>query len=207
MPTGSARPSIPATRNGLDERRLFTANIVPALRGFFFSKQKSIFLNFPLMLFALPGWPAFIKHHRFDAITALLFGVVLLVINSAFRNWQGGACYGPRYLLPVAPILSLPFIHVLGWLARSPDKIYKFAIRSVIAGALLYSFLLQVEVNTMPFFFWYYLKDAIDDQRTCSTYRLFTLASFRDDQCRFSHLPKKRFVSLQGSGDRPPYVR
>jgi hypothetical protein len=149
-----------------EERRLFTANIFPALRGFFFSKQKSIFLNFPLMIFALPGWPAFIKHHRFDAITALLFGVVLLIINSAFRNWQGGACYGPRYLLPVAPILSLPFIHVLGWLARSPDKIYKFAIRSVIAGALLYSFLLQVEVNTMPFFFWYYLKDAIDYQCT-----------------------------------------
>jgi hypothetical protein len=149
-----------------DERRLFTANIVPALLGFFFSKQKSIFLNFPLMIFALPGWPAFIKHHRFDAITALLFGVVLLVINSAFRNWQGGACYGPRYLLPVAPILSLPFIHVLGWLARSPGKIYKSAIRSAIAGALLYSFLLQVEVNTMPFFFWYYLKDAIDDQPT-----------------------------------------
>ena len=97
-----------------DERRLFTANIVPALHGFIFSKQKSIFLNFPLMIFALPGWPAFIKHHRFDAITALLFGVVLLVINSAFRHWQGGACYGPRYLLPVAPILSLPF-HIVSF--------------------------------------------------------------------------------------------
>ena len=148
------------------ENDLFTANILPALRGFFFSKQRSIFLNFPLMIFALPGWPAFSKQHRFDAIIALLFGIVLLVINSAFRNWQGATCYGPRYLLPVAPILSLPFIHVLGWLARSPDKIYKWAIRSVIAGALLYSFLLQVEVNTMPFFFWYYLKDVFDEQRT-----------------------------------------
>jgi hypothetical protein len=128
------------------ESHLFTANILPALRGFFFSKQRSIFLNFPLMIFALPGWPAF--------------------INSAFRNWQGASCYGPRYLLPVAPILSLPLIHVLGWLARSPDKIYKLAVRSVIACALLYSFLLQVEVNAMPFFFWYDLKDVFDDQRT-----------------------------------------
>jgi hypothetical protein len=148
------------------ENRLFTANILPALRGFFFSKQRSIFLNFPLMIFALPAWPAFSRNHRFDAITALLFGVVLLVINSAFRNWQGASCYGPRYLLPVAPILSLPFIYVLGWLARSPAKKYKLAIRSAIAGALLYSFLLQVEVNTMPFFFWYYLQDTIDDHRT-----------------------------------------
>jgi len=148
------------------ENDLFTANILPALRGFFFSKQRSIFLNFPLMIFALPGWPAFSKQHRVDAIIALLFGIVLLVINSAFRNWQGATCYGPRYLLPVAPILSLPFIHVLGWLAQSPDKIYKWAIRSVTAGALLYSFLLQVEVNTMPFFFWYYLKDVFDEQRT-----------------------------------------
>ncbi|MBV8378323.1 MAG: hypothetical protein JO279_15100 [Verrucomicrobia bacterium] len=148
------------------EHRLFTANILPAMRGFFFSKQRSIFLNFPLMIFALPGWSAFIKQHRFDAITALLFGVVLLVTNAAFRNWQGASCYGPRYLLPIAPILSLPFIHVLGWLARSPDKIYKLAICSLIAGALLYSSVLQVEVNTLPFFFWYYLKDALDDRRT-----------------------------------------
>ena len=147
------------------ENHLFTAHILPALRGFFFSKQRSIFLNFPLMIFALPGWPAFSKHHRVDAITALSFGVVLLVINSAFRNWQGNACYGPRYLLPVAPILSLPFIHVLGWLARSKAKIHKLMICSVIAVALLYSFLLQVEVNTMPFFFWYDLKDIFDDQR------------------------------------------
>ena len=128
------------------ESHLFTANILPALRGFFFSKQRSIFLNFPLMIFALPGLPAF--------------------INSAFRNWQGASCYGPRYLLPVAPILSLPLIHVLGWLARSPDKIYKLAVRSVIACALLYSFLLQVDVNAMPFFFWYDLKNVFDDQRT-----------------------------------------
>jgi len=148
------------------ENQLFTANILPALRGFFFSKQRSIFLNFPLMICALPGWPAFSKQHRFDAITALLFAVVLLVINSGFRNWRGASCYGPRYLLPIAPILSLPFIHVLGWLTRSPGKVYKLAIRSVIAGALLYSFLLQVEVNTMPFFFWYYMKDVFDGQRT-----------------------------------------
>jgi hypothetical protein len=31
---------------------------------------------------------------------------------------------------------------------------------------ILYSFLLQVEVNTMPFFFWYDLKDVFSEQRT-----------------------------------------
>jgi hypothetical protein len=148
------------------ENHLFTANIVPALCGFFFSKQRSIFLHFPLMIFALPGWPAFARRRRFDAITALLFGAVLLVINSAFRNWQGASCYGPRYLLPAAPLLSLPFIHVLEWLAGWPGKIYKWAVRTVIASALLYSFVLQVEVNTMPFFFWYFLKGTFDNQRT-----------------------------------------
>ena len=147
------------------ENHLFTANILPALRGYCFSRQRSIFLNFPLIIFALPGWPAFSKQYKFDALAALLFGVVLLVVNSAFRNWQGAACYGPRYLLPVAPILSLPFIQVLGWLTQSPDKIYKLMIRSMITCVLLYSFLLQVGVNTMPFFFWYNLKDVFDDQR------------------------------------------
>jgi hypothetical protein len=150
----------------VQESHLFRVDIIPALVGFLFSKQRSIFLNFPLMIFALPGWLAFTRQHRFDAITALLFGGVLLVINSAFRNWHGDSCYGPRYLLPVAPILSLPFIYVLGWLARSPGKIYKLTIRSVIIGALLYSLVLQVEVNTMPFFFWYYLKGTLEDRRS-----------------------------------------
>jgi hypothetical protein len=149
----------------VQESHLFSRDIIPALAGFLFSKQRSIFLNFPLMIFALPGWLAFARQHRFDAITALLFGAVLLVINSAFRNWQGDSCYGPRYLLPAAPILSLPFIQVLGWLARSPDKIFKLAIRSVIFGALLYSLALQVEVNTLPFFFWYDLKGTLEDRR------------------------------------------
>jgi hypothetical protein len=83
---------------------------------------------------------------QFDRVTHLL------VVNSAFRNWQGAACYGPRYLLPIAPIPSLPFIHVLGWLAQSPDKIYKVMIRSMIACALLYSFLLQVEAQASMLF-------------------------------------------------------
>jgi hypothetical protein len=148
------------------ESHLFKANIIPALAGFLFSKQRSIFLNFPLMIFALPGWLAFGRQHRFDAITALLFGGVLLLINSAFRNWQGNSCYGPRYLLPVAPILSLPFIHLLGWLARSSDRMWQRVVRCVIIGALLYSFVLQVEVNTLPFFFWYYLKDSLEDRRS-----------------------------------------
>ena len=150
----------------VQESRLFRADIIPALAGFLFSKQRSIFLNFPLMIFALPGWLTFGKQHRFDAITALFFGGVLLVINAAFRNWQGNSCYGPRYLLPVAPILSLPFIHVLEWLARSRDKICKPAVGSVMIGALLYSFVLQVEVNTLPFFFWYYLKGTLEDRRS-----------------------------------------
>jgi hypothetical protein len=107
----------------VQENHLFKANIVPALTAYLFSKQKSIFLHFPLMIFALPGWLAFGKQRRFDALTALLLGLVLVLVNSAFRNWQGDSCYGPRYLLPVAPLLSLPFIHVLRWLAHGTGSI------------------------------------------------------------------------------------
>jgi hypothetical protein len=147
-------------------RHLFTANVFPALRGFLFSKQRSILLNFPLMIFALPGWSTFSKRHWLDALTVLLFGVVLLIINAAFRDWRGDACYGPRYLLPIAPILSLPFIYVLDALYRSQYRIRKLVIGSAVSIVLLYSFLLQVEVNTMPFFFWYDLKGIFDDRRT-----------------------------------------
>ena len=148
------------------ESQLFKAsNVLPALWGFGFSAQRSVFLCYPVLLFALAGWPTFCKKHKLDAIAAGLFGLLLLLINSAFTNWGGQASYGPRYLLPILPILGLPFIHYLRWLLDLPNKLTRSLLVTVTSASLPYSLLLQVCVNTMPFFFYYNVRDILDDRR------------------------------------------
>jgi hypothetical protein len=147
------------------ESHPFHANVIPALWGFLFSPHHSVFLHFPVLLFALAGWPNFFRKHKPDAIAAAFFGITLLLVNSMYINWRGESSYGPRYLLPILPILSLPFIEYLTWLIKRPNRIAKSLLGGGTIALLVYSFLLQVSVNTSPFFFCYSLKDILDDKR------------------------------------------
>jgi hypothetical protein len=147
------------------ESHPFHANVIPALWGFLSSPHHSVFLHFPVFLFALTGWPMFFRKYKLDAITAAFFGMTLLLVNSMYINWRGESSYGLRYLLPILPILSLPFIEYLEWLFKRPNKIAKFLLGGGTITLLVYSFLLQVSVNTLPFFFCYSLKDILDDKR------------------------------------------
>ena len=139
-------------------RQTFTANLIPALRGFLLGPQKSLFLHFPVFFLALPGWVGFARKYRWDAITIALIGLVVFLVVSAYVLWRGGAGYGPRYLLPILPLLSLPFVHVLEWIRRRSNAVIKWACYALIAVSLGYSFLLQIGVNTLPFFF----RDELD---------------------------------------------
>ena len=146
------------------EAQPFTANPLPALTGFIASKQWSIFLHFPVLLFALIGWPIFYKRYKSHAVLVVILGAALLLTNSAFQNWRGEACYGPRYLLPVLPLLSLPFLQALGWITSVRTKMTRGLIYAAVASSLIYSFLLQVSVNSLPFLFWYDLDNVLESE-------------------------------------------
>jgi hypothetical protein len=147
-------------------KQLFTANLAPAIRGYLFSKQRSIFVNFPVLIFALAGWRRFCREHLLDSITFLCIGLVIFVVNASFLDWRGDACYGPRYLLPIAAILSIPFVYVVESLSRLRHMLSKWGAIAVVVLVLAYSVVLQIGVNTMPFFFWYYLRGIFSERET-----------------------------------------
>lgn len=136
------------------EAHPFTSNLLPGLYGFLVSKQGNIFLHFPVLIFAVLGWPVFVKRHRLDGALIGSVGLFVLLVSSAFTNWKGESCYGPRYLLPVLPLLSVPFITFLDWINGVPSRLVKWLAGATVAGTLAYSFVLQVAVNSLPFFFW-----------------------------------------------------
>ncbi len=85
----------------------FNGSLAAGLSGFLVSPDRSIFLAAPLLL-ALPwSWPVFWRRNRRVAVTVLVTALVTLVVNGAWPVFWGGPVWGPRYLLPMLPLLFL----------------------------------------------------------------------------------------------------
>jgi len=145
----------------LPHTHLPNGRIADGLSGFLFTPRFSIFLYFPLLLFALFALRRFAERHRLDAVVMLsVFGVFLLVL-SKIPSWAGEWAYGPRYLLPMLPVLSLPFLtfaddvleRIGTWRAR--------AWGAAAIAVLAYSGYLQAQVNRLPFYAYYHAREAL----------------------------------------------
>ncbi len=137
----------------VEERQLFGGNIFTACWGYLFGAQTSVFLHYPLLFFALPFWPGFFKRHPVDAALAISLGLAFIFVHAARANWSGATCYGPRYALPAAPLLSLPFIDFVQWLRNPKYPAWRWAAGVAVAVTLAVSVLFQIGVNSLPFYF------------------------------------------------------
>ncbi len=123
--------------------------------GFLFDRQWSIFINYPPVFLALFGLTRFFR--RFPRETLVLggfFAASLLLIGS-IPTWKGEWCYGPRYLLFLLPVVSLPFALVIEEVCHSsfsPRQALLIANCLLALGGSLY---LQVQVNRLPFLAYY----------------------------------------------------
>lgn len=123
-----------------------------AVAGFLFSPQRSVFWHYPLLLIALVGGADFYRRHRKEATLVGSAALGYFLVLSLTTNWESHAAYGPRYLLPFLPAVSLPALVL--WVRR--DFIGRGA-RAAAAILLAGSFWLQTEVNALPFFLPYRL--------------------------------------------------
>ena len=76
--------------------------LVPEYRGLFFSS--------PILLFALIGFAFLWRRFRAEAIAILAIALVFLLSIASFNGWHGGAAFGPRYLVPIIPLLGIPMM-------------------------------------------------------------------------------------------------
>jgi hypothetical protein len=94
----------------------------------------SVFLYSPILIAALAALVA--MRRRDPATMTLLAGEfgVMLIFYAWFTHWDGERSYGPRYLLPVVPLLVMP---LAPWLARSTRAARRLAGVALLAGALV----------------------------------------------------------------------
>ena len=88
---------------------------IPLLKGLWWnlaSPYRSILLYAPPVVLFIAGFAAFGRRYRSQLwlITALV--VYTLVVYSHWWAWHGGWCWGPRFLVPVIPLLMLPGLAV-----------------------------------------------------------------------------------------------
>jgi len=133
-------------------------NLRDAVPGFVLRENRSVFLHFPLLLLAIFGSRVYAGKHSYEALFLGLSFVTFFLFVSASKGWEGQACYGPRYLLPFLPALSLPAI---SWLDGTFDSTRKPMLAKscqlAVLICLLASAKIQWSVNRLDFFASYHI--------------------------------------------------
>jgi hypothetical protein len=106
---------------GYGANEIFSTPLWRGLAGLLLSPGKSLFLYSPLLLAAPFGIPALLRRDRSTALLSLGVAVIYPLFYARWFIWDGGWCWGPRFLVPVLPFLSL-FLAPVVKLALGPSR-------------------------------------------------------------------------------------
>ena len=128
----------------------FNTPLMDSIPRFLFSPELSVILFNPLLLpsllFLFFRW----KQTKQWAIPLLVIDLLYLVVIGKFRDFHGGVCPGPRYLLSLVPINLIPLF--AGMVSVKKYRIPTFLLLSVLAaiGILLNGYEALVDYTTAP---------------------------------------------------------
>jgi hypothetical protein len=96
----------------------FSEPLLEGLYGLLLSPGAGLLVFAPVLVLAFAGFPAFLRRWRAEAclIVALLVGRFLFF--AAWWDWPGGATWGPRYVIPLIPLMLVPVAFVSSGLWR-----------------------------------------------------------------------------------------
>ncbi len=78
------------------------------LYGLLFSPGKGFFLYAPLTILSGIGMVAFAQRNKAESLLIGGIGLFFLLFYAPYNFWTGGFNWGPRFLLPIIPLLILP---------------------------------------------------------------------------------------------------
>lgn len=83
--------------------------------GILGSPYRGLFYCSPVLLAALAGAVTMVRRRlfRFELAVTVATFLAFVAAVASFNGWHGGWAFGPRYLLPVVPLLALPLLFAL----------------------------------------------------------------------------------------------
>jgi len=124
----------PSAAEGGKALNTFETPLATGLLGFLVSPGKSIFLFSPPILLAMLGLPRLWRRDRGLAFVAAAAPVAYLLFFATYTQWEGGYCFGPRYLVPALALLGLGIGPALEAASRNTRLL---AIAVFLAGFLV----------------------------------------------------------------------
>jgi hypothetical protein len=91
----------------------FSNDLLSGLYGLTVGPARGFVWYNPVLLLALPGAVLFWRRHRRILLLTVLLTVLYFVLYALWYMWHGGYSWGPRFLVPVVPFVSL--VAGAGW--------------------------------------------------------------------------------------------
>ena len=113
----------------------WTTPFLRGLEGLLVSPGRGLLIYHPLWILAAWGFARFTRRARHEAIFTAASLATLLVTYASWHQWEGGWCWGPRFLLVVVPLLMLPVAALLDPLPRTRPA--RLALGGVVAVGLV----------------------------------------------------------------------
>jgi len=115
-----------------------------AVWGLLLGSSVGLVLFAPAVLWSVPGAVAILRFRRRPGETILFASLLLLMAIACFPNWNGGLATGPRFLVPILPLLFV----AVGWAWHVCSKsTFGQALLFVFAPIVVGSAVLNVAMN------------------------------------------------------------
>jgi hypothetical protein len=108
----------------------FGSSLVTGLYGLLLSPTASVFAYAPLVALGLYASTKLARTDRAAAFLVLGQAAVLLLVYAQLENWRGGRSFGPRYLVPVIPLVCAP---IAWWIADAATRTRRAIAAAVVA--------------------------------------------------------------------------
>jgi hypothetical protein len=138
---------------GLHERT-FGGNPITGFLGLTVSPGKGIIWYVPIVLLLPWAFPRFAARGRYRGLLFAIMSAAPVLFFSTVLFWHGDPSWGPRYIYPALPYLTMPLGEILlAWRSRAR------ALRTVFLALVGLSFAVQLAaVSVTPWRFWYHLE-------------------------------------------------
>jgi hypothetical protein len=105
----------PLTTGYLPEES-FSAPWLTGILGLLVSAGRGLLFFCPVLVLCLPAAPIFFRRHRVEAVLVFLVAACYVLLYGKWFMWHGGYAWGPRFLVPILPLLCLALAPLIdGW--------------------------------------------------------------------------------------------
>jgi hypothetical protein len=102
----------PLTTGYLPEES-FSAPWLTGILGLLISPGRGLLFFCPVLVACIPALPSFLRRHRLQALFVFLVSVCYVLLYGKWFMWHGGFAWGPRFLVPIIPLLCITLAPLL----------------------------------------------------------------------------------------------